>query len=246
VPSSRLNPQQAREKLAKLAQETQTVEPKLAQKLVVLTKWIKDKKDGLLTSKPYVLDLLGEMILDAGLWLALKPLSQEDRQKLYLNLNFSVTQQYWIEILFPRWFNDEDPKFPTWRREVMNGNFKRDDEQMLRDISSEMGKRRGSFLWKHLLDLSMATDLLASGQKETVLCVQLTTLSEAYLDGKKQRWEETLTYWSIERGLLLSYNPAEKALVSQLVTAILKYSDTPTAPCYTVVTAFKGFDFRKP
>lgn len=240
MPSSRPNSKQAREFLAQLTQQAQIVEPKLAQKLVALTKWIKDKKDGLLMSKPYVLDLLGEMILDVRLWLSLKPLSQQDRQKLYIGENFPVTQQYWLEVLFPRWFNDEDPKFPNWRREVMNGNFKRDDEQVLRDISREMEKRGSSFIWKHLLDLSMATDLLSSGQQEKALCVQLTTLSEAYLDGKKQGWGETLTYWRIERGLLLSYNPAENALVPQIVTVILSYSDTPTAPCYTVITAFEG------
>jgi hypothetical protein len=221
-----------------LVQEAQTVEPHLAQKLAVLTKWIKDKKDGLLMSKPYVLDLLGEVILDARLWLVLKPLSQQDRQNLYLSQNFSVTQQYWLEVLFPCWFNDEDPKFPNWRRAVMDGNFKRDDEQILRGISREIEQRGGSFLWKHLLDLSMATDLLASGQEETALCVQLTTLSEIYLGNKKREWGETLTYWNVNRGLLLSYNPSENALVTRLVTVILSYSDTPTTPCYTVVTAF--------
>lgn len=241
MPSTRPNPKQARELLAQLTQQAQVVEPKLAQKLTVLTKWIKDKKDGLLMSKPCVLDLLGEVILDARLWLVLKSLSQQDRQNLYLSQNFSVTQQYWLEVLFPRWFNDEDPKFPNWRREVMSGNFKRDDEQVLRSISREIEQQGGSSLWKHLLDLSMATDLLASGQKETALCVQLTTNAEVYLDGKKQRWGETLTYWSIEWGLFLSYNPVGKAFVSQLVTVILNYSDTPTAPCYTVITAFEGF-----
>jgi hypothetical protein len=238
VPPKRFSPNQTRELLAQLVQEAQTVEPHLAQKLAVLTKWIKDKKDGLLMSKPYVLDLLGEVILDARLWLVLKPLSQQDRQNLYLSQNFSVTQQYWLEVLFPRWFNDEDPKFPNWRRAVMDGNFKRDDEQILRGISREIEQRGGSFLWKHLLDLSMATDLLASGQEETALCVQLTTLSEIYLGSKKREWGETLTYWNVNRGLLLSYNPSENALITRLVTVILSYSDTPPTPCYTVVTAF--------
>jgi len=239
VPSKRILPNQTRELLAQLVQQAQIVEPKLAQKLAALTKWIKGKEDGLLMSKPYVLDLLGEVILDARLWLILKPLSQQDRQTLYITEQFSLTQQYWLEVLFPRWFNGEDPKFPNWRREVMSGNFRRDDEQVLRGISREIKQQGGSSLWKHLLDLSMATDLLTSGQKKTALCVQLTTNAEAYLDGKKQSWGETLMYWSIERGLLLSYNPAENALVPQLVKVILSYSDAPTAACYTVITAFE-------
>lgn len=240
MPSPRLNPNQARTALAQLTQQAQTVEPHLAQKLAALTKWIKDKKDGLLTSKPYVLDLLGEVILDARLWLVLKPLSQQDRQNLYLSQNFSVTQQYWLEVLFPCWFNDQDPKFPTWRREVMDGNFQRDDERILNGISREIEQQGGSFLWRHLLDLSMATDLLASGHQNAALCVQLTTLAEKYLGDKQQNWESTLQYWSIKRGLLISYNPTATDLVPRLTRVILTCSDTQTPPCYTVVTAFEG------
>ncbi|MGB3517400.1 MAG: hypothetical protein WBA43_13180 [Elainellaceae cyanobacterium] len=213
----------------------------MAQKLADLTNWIKGKKDGLLTSKPYVLDLLTEIILDTQLWLLLKPLSQEQRQRLYLSENKPITEQYWLEVLFPRWINDQDPKFPNWRREVMKGNFQREDELILKNLAREIKSRGGSYLWRHLLDLSMATDLLALGQSETPLCVQLTTVSGSYLTDKQQGWEATLNYWHIERGLLISYNSRENSLMSQLVTVILRCSDTPTMTGYNVVTDITNF-----
>ncbi|MDA0268936.1 MAG: hypothetical protein O3A14_18730 [Cyanobacteria bacterium] len=219
-----------------MTQQATATELPLAQKLTALTKWIEDKKDGLLTSKPYVLVLLTEVILDAELWLALRSLSPEQRQQLYLSENNSAAEQYWFEVLFPRWINDWDPKFPNWKREVMQGNFKRDDELILRNLAREIESRGGSYLWRHLLDLSMATDLLASGEGESPLCVQLTTVSGRYLADKRRGWEETLQYWRIQRGLLVSYNPTDNSLVSRLVTVILSYSDEPSANGYNVVT----------
>lgn len=236
MPSKRLSPQKARAKLEQLTQQATATELPLAQKLTALTKWIEDKKDGLLTSKPYVLALLTEVILDAELWLALRSLSPEQRQQLYLSENNSAAEQYWFEVLFPRWINDWDPKFPNWKREVMQGNFKRDDELILRNLAREIESRGGSYLWRHLLDLSMATDLLASGESESPLCVQLTTVSGRYLADKRRGWEETLQYWRIQRGLLVSYNPTDNSLVSRLVTVILSYSDEPSANGYNVVT----------
>jgi hypothetical protein len=231
VAFKRFSPVEVRERLKQLIQQANRVEPNLAHKLSALVKWIKDKKDGLLASKPYVLDLLGEMILDTEIWLMLQSLSPEDKQQLDL----SITEQYWLEVLFPKWINDRDPKFPSWKREVMDGQFKREDETILQELFREIKKRDGSYLWKYLLDLSMATDLLASGELEEPLCTQLTTLSEPYFTEKRQKWEETLTYWGIERGIIISYNPMEKNLVTQLVTVILQYSDRPLTSCYTII-----------
>lgn len=234
--SQRLSPQEARSRLEQLIQQASTPEPKLAKKLTALTKWIKDKKDGLLMSKPDVLDLLTEVILDAELWFALRSLSLEQRQQLYLIENKPVTEQYWLEVLFPRWINDQDPKFPSWKQEVMKGNFKREDASILRDLAREIEGRGGSCLWRYLLDLSMATDLLAAGECENPLCVQLTTVSGPYLVDKRQEWEATLGYWSIERGLLVSYNSMGNSLVSRLVIVILQCSDELPATGYNVVT----------
>ncbi len=230
--SQRLSPQEARTRLKQL---TEQAEPQLAQKLISLAKWIKDKKDGLLMSKPYVLDLLTEVILDVQLWLILKSLSHQEKQQFYASENFSVTERYWLEVLFPRWINNQDPKFPSWKREVMNGNFKREDEQILRNLSQELTGRGGSCSWRHLLDLSMATDLLASTQCNESLCVQLTTISGTYLTDKRQGWENTLRDWQIDRGLLISYNPTQDSLMPRIVKVILNHGDRATASGYNVV-----------
>ncbi len=151
----RLSPQEARTRLQELTQQAITTEPDLAQKLTALTKWIENKKDGLLMSKAYVLDLLTEIILDAELWLALRSLSDSKRQEFYGIENFSATERYWFEVLLPRWIYDADPKFPNWRREVMNGNFQRGDAVFLSSLGRELIGRGGSYLWRHLLDLSI-------------------------------------------------------------------------------------------
>lgn len=231
--SQRISPQEARQRLEQL---TKQAEPKLAQKLIALAKWIENKKDGLLMSKPYVLDLLTEVILDVQLWLALNSISPQQRQYFYESENFSVTERYWFDVLFPRWINDQDPKFPSWKREVMNGNFKREDEEILKNIFRELTKRGGTCLWRHLLDLSMATDLLTSGQCDKSLCVQLTTISEIHLKDKQEGWENTLEYWQIKRGLLISYNPRQNSLVPRIVTVILTHSDQATTSGYNVIT----------
>lgn len=222
----RLSPQEVRTRRQELTQQAITTEPDLAQKLIALTKWIENKKDGLLTSKPYVLALLTEIIRDAEIWFALRALSDDERQQFYISESFSITEQYWLEALWPRWISDRDPKFPNWRREVMNGNFRREDARLLESLGRELTGKGGSYLWRHLLDLSMATDLLASGQKELPLCVQLTTISETHLDQKRQSWETTLQSWRIERGLLISYNPMENDLVAQLAAAIFDHTDS--------------------
>ncbi|MEA5417939.1 hypothetical protein VB712_01805 [Spirulina sp. CCNP1310] len=222
----RLSPQEARTRLEELTQRATTTEPNLAQKLAALSKWIEPKKDGLLVSKPYVLDLLTEVIGDSEIWFGLRSLSDSERQQFYASENFSVTEQYWLEVLFPRWISDPDPKFPNWRREVMNGNFRREDARLLKSLGRELTRKGGSYLWRHLLDLSMATDLLASGQRESSLCVQLTTISEPHLDQKRQAWEMTLQFWCIERGLLISYNPMENDLVDRLAATIFDHSNS--------------------
>jgi hypothetical protein len=206
----------------------------LAKKLQALSKWIADKKDGLLMSKPYVLDLLLEVITDAETWLCLSALSTDERLLLYTSENFSIVEQYWLEVLFPRWIETPDPKFPTWRREVMNGNFKREDEPILGNLAQELQHQGGTFLWRHVLDLSMATDLLASGQQKKVLCVQLTTVSGQYLTKKQEDWKAALQHWQIERGLLVSYSPMEDSLVLRLVKIITSTSDLSTTISYDV------------
>ena len=70
--TQRLPAKQVKAELDSLIKDAVSIEPALAKRLDELRRWIKDKKVGLLTRKPLVLDFLTELILDARLWLKLK------------------------------------------------------------------------------------------------------------------------------------------------------------------------------
>jgi hypothetical protein len=234
VASQRLKAREIRNQLEELIAQANSTEPKLAQRLRHLESWIANRKDGLLNSKPYVLDLLVEVILDSRLWLNLKPLSSAQKQDIYSEMNITPAQQYWFDVLFTRWVNERDPKLPLWKQQVMAGNFNRDDEPLLRLISQEIKKLGGSCLWRHILDLSMATDLMITGLNKLPLGIQLTTVSGKYLKGKQSEWEKTLIYWKIKRGLLVSYNPASANYLSSLINLLFVNSDSLPSNCYNV------------
>ncbi len=68
-----------------------------------------------------------------------------------------------------------------------------------------MGETCGSL---NIADLAITTDIIVSSRLEQHLCVQVTSFSDLYSQYKFDKWEKTLKYWVIERGLFLSYNPA--------------------------------------
>ena len=230
----KINAREIRARLDGLIVQADKIEPNLAKRLIDLRKWIKEKKDGCLNSKPYVLDLLTEVVLDATFWLALNPLNATQRQIIYTEMNSSPAQQYWFDALFPQWLNERDPKLPIWKQEVMAGNFNRDDEIIIRSISQKIEALGGSCLWNHILDLSMATDLVTTGILKSPLCVQLTTVSGVHLTQKYENWQKALIYWNIKRGLLISYNYMRPNHVTILADLILNCSDNLPTPCYTV------------
>ena len=230
----KFNAKEIRTRLDELIVQADKIEPTLAKRLIDLRKWIKQKKDGCLNSKPYVLDLLAEVVLDSTFWLALNHLNVTQRQFIYTEMNCSPAQQYWFDVLFPQWLNERDPKLPIWKQEVMAGNFNRDDEIIIRSISQKIEALGGSCLWNHILDLSMATDLVTTGIRKDPLCVQLTTVSGINLTQKHEKWQKTLIYWSIKRGLLISYNSMRSNHVAILADRILNCSDNLPTPCYTV------------
>ena len=230
----KFNAKEIRARLDELIVQADKIEPTLAKRLIDLRKWIKQKKDGCLNSKPYVLDLLAEVVLDSTFWLDLNPLNVTQRQFIYTEMNCSPAQQYWFDVLFPQWLNERDPKLPIWKQEVMAGNFNRDDEIIIRSISQKIEALGGSCLWNHILDLSMATDLVTTGIRKDPLCVQLTTVSGINLTQKHEKWQKTLIYWSIKRGLLISYNSMRSNHVAILADRILNCSDNLPTPCYTV------------
>lgn len=224
---------QAREiepELKRLISIASSTEPSLAKRLDELRRWIKDKKPGLLTSKRFVMDFLLELITDAQTYLDLKALNSEERREVFDQMN--PTERYWYNFLLPSWFNEPDPKLPIWKQKMMAGEFTKEDEPFINLIINKIQRDKGTVLKRYVVDLSMATDIVVSGSLGMPLCVQLTRVSDELSTEKKQKWETTLHYWEIERGLFVSFNPIRIKIVDLLSNEILLQSDHLSSKCY--------------
>jgi hypothetical protein len=189
--------------LAALITTADKVEPKLAERLKVLSSWIRKKSPGQIRAKPYVFALLLEVCLLAENWLILKDATQADWAEYRDSV--SPSQQYWETQLFPCWFNEIDPKQKEWQRHLMAGDFTADDARTINMVCMNIGLQHGDWVTSLLLDLAMATDIIATGERKKPLCVQITSQLGENLNKKYTKWEKTLRYWQIERGLLLSF-----------------------------------------
>lgn len=217
--------------LERISRLAASVEPGLAYRLEETMRWIKDKKPGLLTSKKFLMDFLVELIRDARVWLDLKSLDSEER-KMALE-QFAPPERYWYGFLFPRWFNEADPKISIWKQKIMAGEFTQEDETLLEILLYHLGRNGGSGLRRYIMDLSMATDMAVSGNSGIPLCVQITTVSDELSMDKKQAWEMTLRYWGIERSLFLSFNPGKQPdILLTLADEIYRQSDELPQACY--------------
>jgi hypothetical protein len=214
-----------------LINRASSVEPGLANRLDELRRWIKDKKPGLLTSKRFVIDFLLELIADADFLLNLKELTSQERQEVFDQM--TPTERYWYNFLFPRGFNESDPKLSIWKQKMMSGEFTKDDESFLNVIVYQIERTGGTILRRYIVDLSMATDLIVSSSLFIPLCVQLTSVSDELSVEKKHLWEKTLRYWGIERAFFVSFNPVNKIkIVNRLANEILLQSDHLPSCCY--------------
>lgn len=233
----RLSPQIVKTEIEELIKKaTIAEEPNLASRLKDLMSWIAKEKDGFLMSRRYVLDLLTELILDCQFWLNLKSLTPEQKQILYAQEQITPVERYWYDFLFPQWFNERDPKLPTWKQKIMNNQFTRNDEKIVNSLAQEIEACGGTCLWNYLLDLSMATDLVVAGNKNISLCVQLTQTHVNQWVDKRKKWEDTLDYWGIQRGLIISYNPSNLN-TAFLASAIVEKADTLPNISYNEYTA---------
>lgn len=194
-----------RQDLLELIEFTEEVEPALHIRLSNLFRWIKEKKDGLLASKNHVLNLLEELITDSWVWLSYSALSMDDQATLSSTL--SPAQRYWSIELFPLWFCEKDPKLDRWKQELMAGNFNQSDLVEIIATCKVIDARGGSTQIRYLLDLAMATDLIAASALTNLLPVQLTTLNIGWRGDKRTDWVITLQHWGIQRAFLLGYNP---------------------------------------
>ena len=211
-------------KLESLIAEAHEVSPDLANRLRAISRWIKNTKPGSLTKKREVMFFLLQLIEDVDLWLMLEQFDYADLQLAFEQL--TVTEKYWYRELFPAWFKAHDPKFSTWRKKLMAGEFEAKDSDSLKRLSRHIEGRSGSALLRHICDLSMATDLIVSGNYSKPLCVQLTISNNSNLSDKKKNWRNTVESWGIKRALFLSYNP-NSASPKEICNFLLKACDNP-------------------
>lgn len=213
-----------KDKLKSLINEASSIDPSLARRLEEINRWVKDVKPGSLTAKRFVIAFLLQMIRDSEALLLVKSLPSEEEQQLAFG-ELKPILRYWYSYLFPKWLNENDPKFYIWRQKLMAGDFSQKDASLIEAIANLIKRRQGTIVQRYVADLSMATDIIISSSQEKPLCIQLTTLSDEFAQEKSENWENTLRFWEIERGLFLSFNPSETDFVNQIVNVALYNSD---------------------
>jgi hypothetical protein len=228
------NPADVKSDLIQLIQDSKDVSPELASRLDEMSRWIFQKKSGLLRSKSHVMQLLEELIEDSTFWLSIQLLSKEDKSAELAKL--STLEMYWYLYLFPAWFNEKDPKLNIWKKNLMAGNFEGKDAAFINKICSELKNCGGETLNPFIADLSMSTDFIASGNQRIPLCVQITTVREALSKDKQSQWQETLEYWSIRHGIFISYNPGQIQVDVKIAQCVLGHSDRLREQCYHRLT----------
>lgn len=224
------NPEDIRLELSKLIEEAESDFPNLAARLDEIKRWIAKKKSALLMRKKHVMRLLTELVDDTTFWLTVQSLSEEDRSAEFSQL--SPAEQYWYKYLFPAWFNEQDPKLPIWKKKLMADAFEASDTLVIDNICRQIEFYGGTTLNPYIADLSMATDLIASGTGSLVLCVQLTSVRGNHAIQKKRQWLLTLKRWGIQRGLFISFNPMKEQVESKIGKGIFKFSDQLPETCY--------------
>jgi hypothetical protein len=145
-----------------------------------------------------------------------------------------LAKQYWFDVLFPTWLHERDPQSPIWKQKIMAGEFRNTDDATITQMERAINAQQGSVVRRYILDLSMATDLLIAGSQQP-LCVQLTSVTGQWLPEKVEKWQNTLMYWQILRGLMLSYAMVNTDYQS-LAKVALQHSDTLAPRSYTVVS----------
>jgi hypothetical protein len=219
-----LQAQEIKDKLRALLEEASSIDSNLAKRLDEVNRWVKDVKQGSLTSKKFVMFFLQQIIQDAQIWLDIKAqTSEEERQLCYQQM--TATERYWYGYLFPRWLEQNDSKFLIWKQKLMAGEFSQADTMLLQAIATEVVRREGNFWQCYIADLSMATDIIVSNKQQKPLCSQLTSLSDEFSQEKYDDWKNTLQHWGIDRGIFLSYNPHTIDNINQIVNVVLYNSE---------------------
>lgn len=222
----RMEPKEIKDSLKDLIVEAKPLYPKLADKLENLQRWIKNKKDGQLRNKKYVISVLYQLVTDIKFYLLVNKMPTELKREFVKN-TLGRSEQYWHETLFPQWFMKEDKYLPTWKQKLMADEFTDDDEKDRRKLIELVEQQNGGTCWRYILDLSMATDIIINSETGLPICVQYTTNAEEYTDEKVERWRDISFYYGINRTIFVRIYPrnSDDAL-SALANKSLEDSNT--------------------
>ncbi len=214
---------QLKERLQFLIHAANPIAPFLAHRVEEIYRGVRDVKPGSLVAKRVLSAFLLQFISDATVWLSLESVTKTEREKYLAEMN--PTERYWYETLFPKWLQENDEKFYTWKQKIRQGVFTASDTDIIQVMANGILNQEGAFLQRYVADLSMATDLVVSRHSKQPLCVQITSLSPEYIEEKYRRWKRTLLLWKIDRGLFISYNPSSEGYVNRIVNLALYNSD---------------------
>ncbi len=215
------------------------IDPPLATRINKIGNLLMQQKDELLDQKQFLMAFLNEFCTDIKFYLSVKPiLKNPDTSDTHITAVFGtqLTERYWYEVVFPMWINHDDPKFNRWMDKLLQGEpYPRDHDlvtNLVRQIKSDF---LGDASHRYILDLSMATDLIASHIPSDLfpVFVQLKGIPQYRNQqrnpdfvNEQQKWSKTCEYWNVKRALLISHDHTinEKQNLSNLAGFILEQS----------------------
>jgi hypothetical protein len=236
----KLHSNEIKPRLQKLRREALHIEPGLAKRINEIGNALLGYKNELLDQKQFLIEFLNEFYYDIEAYLHdVKPylnLTDDEIQAFFEQSAISLTERYWYSVILPRWFSKEDSKLGIWITKLVSEAPQASDQALILFLTQELNARPdGCASHRYIIDLSMATDLLASDVpcKLSPVFVQLTGIP-IYRDNqrnpnfihKQQKWFKTRSYWGIERALLISHSAevTRKEDLSSLADVILKES----------------------
>lgn len=234
---SKIPAQELARALFELITQAREQEPLLAKWLIALTTWIRDWDSGRLRwrlrSKKYLLAVLTEISIFAERWLLLKQLDPELKEQFLEKLN--PAERYYIQVLFPLWLKERNPKLTIWKKKLMSGKLEPSTARFNQKLHCHIQQQGGYSIHPLLTDWWMNTTLVAGFRKDQCLCVQLTTVCGNDLQDKLIEWEKVLWHCGINRGLLISYDPNLDSVLD-LADLILSASKTLSIGQYRTLT----------
>lgn len=230
---SKIPAQELARALFELITQAREQEPLLAKWLIALTTRIHDWDSGRLRSKKYVLAVLTEISIFAERWLLLKQLDPAMQEQFLEKLN--PAERYYIQVLFPLWLQERNPKLTIWKKKLMSGKLEPSTAYFNQKLHRQIQQQGGYSIHPLLTDWWMNTNLVAGFRRDQCLCVQLTTLCGNDLQDKLIEWEKILWHCGINRGLLISYDPNLESTLD-LADLILSASKTLGVGQYRALT----------